>query len=86
MKRRNTTAMFTDATPRSDFADLARDPLTRLVMASDGVTEAAFVAVLDTARQAVAARMATAARREPVPRRARGLRVVPSAPARSVWM
>ncbi len=78
--------MSTDATHRSDFADLARDPLTRLVMASDGVTEAAFVAVLATARQAVAARMATGARCAPVPRRVRGLRVVKSAPAGSVWM
>ncbi len=79
--------MSTDATHRCDFADLARDPLTRLVMASDGVTEAAFVAVLHSARQAVEARMATGARCQPVPRRqGRRLRVVPSTPARSVRM
>jgi hypothetical protein len=51
--------MITDAIRRSDFADLARDPLVRLVMASDGVTEAEFVAVLQTAQRAVDARTAT---------------------------
>ena len=51
--------MSTEALRRSDFADLARDPLVRLVMASDGVTEAEFVALLRTAQRAVNARTAT---------------------------
>jgi hypothetical protein len=42
--------MTTDTIRRSDLAALARDPLVRLVMASDGVTEAQFVAVLRRAR------------------------------------
>jgi hypothetical protein len=67
-------AMTTEAICRPDFADLARDPLVRLVMASDGVTEAAFVAVLNTAKRAVDARTGiaqhavAAARRRPAAR------------------
>ena len=49
--------MFTDDTDGlASFADLARDPLVRLVMASDGVTEDELVTVLQTAQRAVAAR------------------------------
>jgi hypothetical protein len=79
--------MSTDAMHRSDLADLARDPLTQLVMASDGVTEAAFVAVLHSARRAVQARMATCGLHAAAPRRSvRDLRVVSSSSARSVWV
>jgi len=39
-----------------DLAALARDPLVRLVMASDGVSEAEFVAVLRSAQRAMWAR------------------------------
>jgi hypothetical protein len=53
--------MTTDTIRRSDLAALARDPLVRLVMASDGVTEAQFVAVLRDAPRAGAARAATPA-------------------------
>jgi hypothetical protein len=72
-------AMITDAMCRSDLADLARDPLVRLVMASDGVTEAAFVAVLRTAQRAVNARAATGRHCDAVARRRIGLRVAPAA-------
>ena len=51
--------MTSEAICRPDFVELARDPLVRLVMASDGVTEAAFVAVLKTAKLAIDARTAT---------------------------
>ncbi len=51
--------MNTDTIRRSDLAALARDPLVRLVMASDGVTEAEFVAVLRNAQRAVNARTVT---------------------------
>jgi hypothetical protein len=79
--------MTTDTIRRSDLAALARDPLVRLVMASDGVTEAQFVAVLRDAQRAVAARAATADPCEAPPRR-RGcnLRVVPARTRRGVWM
>jgi len=56
--------MLTDTDGLSSFADLARDPLVMLVMASDGVTEDELVTVLQTAQRAVAARTA-------VPRRGR---------------
>jgi hypothetical protein len=66
-------AMPDEAICRPELADLARDPLVRLVMAADGVTEAAFLAVLKTAKCAVDARMAIAqhavvARRRPAAR------------------
>jgi hypothetical protein len=38
------------------FPDLLRDPLVRLVMASDGVTEQEMIAVMDQLRQTLAAR------------------------------
>jgi len=50
--------MYTDTDGLASFADLARDPLVRLVMASDGVTEAELVSVLQTAQRAVVARTA----------------------------
>jgi hypothetical protein len=73
------SAMNTDAIRRSDLAALARDPLVRLVMDSDGVTEAEFVAVLLNAQRAVQARTATGRHCEVAPRRRRGaLRAVPA--------
>jgi hypothetical protein len=38
------------------FGDLLRDPLIRLVMASDGVTDRDMVALRDQVRRALAAR------------------------------
>ena len=38
------------------FPDLLRDPLIRLVMESDGVTEQEMIAVMDQLRRALAAR------------------------------
>ncbi|MBS0559033.1 MAG: hypothetical protein JSR21_03160 [Proteobacteria bacterium] len=68
--------MLTDTDGLASFADLARDPLVRLVMASDGVTEDELVSVLQTAQRAVAARTAAPRRgrtvvpfRQPVTRR-----------------
>jgi hypothetical protein len=77
--RRSEGAMTDDTVHRSDLAALARDPLVRLVMASDGVTEAEFVAVLRSAQLAVQSRTATAQNCAVTPRR-RGpsLRVVPA--------
>jgi hypothetical protein len=69
------------------FIDLARDPLVRLVMASDGVTEAAFVAVMETAQRAVDARAATGRHCDAAPRRPmRRLRAVPASVCHSAWM
>ncbi|MGA8198180.1 MAG: hypothetical protein WB902_33010 [Acetobacteraceae bacterium] len=42
-------------------ATLLRDPLIRLVMISDGVTEQAMVAVMEQLRQSLAARQDTTA-------------------------
>jgi hypothetical protein len=39
---------------RPTLVDLARDPMVRLMMASDGVTEAELVGVLTRAQRAVA--------------------------------
>jgi len=79
--------MSTKAASGSDFIDLARDPLVRLVMASDGVTEAAFVAVMQTARRAMDARAATGRHCDAAPRRpARHLRAVPASLCHSAWM
>jgi hypothetical protein len=75
--------MTTDTIRRSDLAALARDPLVRLVMASDGVTEAQFVAVLRDAQRAVAAHRRGL--RSPR-RRGCNLRVVPARTRRGVWM
>ncbi len=76
--------MNTDTIRRSDLAALARDPLVRLVMASDGVTEDELVAVLRRAQRAVASRAATCG---VAPRRHRGsLRVVRADAGRSVRM
>ncbi len=70
-----------------DIAALVRDPLTRLVMASDGVTEAAFVAVLHSAQRAVEARMAACRLCDPAPRRGGpGLRIVASTASDRAWM
>jgi hypothetical protein len=41
---------------RLRFPDLLRDPLIRLVMKSDGVTEQEMVAVMDQLRRALTAR------------------------------
>ncbi len=69
--------MATEATNRPELLDLARDPLVRLVMASDGVTEAAFVAVMQTAQRAIDARSAIGRHRDTAARRpGRRLRVV----------
>jgi hypothetical protein len=68
------------------FADLARDPLVRLVMASDGVTEAEFVAVLQTAQRAVQARSAVVRGDAAARRPRRGLRAVPAHPCACAWM
>jgi hypothetical protein len=38
------------------FPDLLRDPMIRLVMASDGVTEREMIAVMDQLLRALAAR------------------------------
>ena len=38
------------------FPDLLRDPLIRLVMKSDGVTELEMIALMDQLRRALAAR------------------------------
>jgi DNA invertase Pin-like site-specific DNA recombinase len=38
------------------FPDLLRDPLIRLVMESDGVTEQEMIALMDQLRRALAAR------------------------------
>jgi len=71
--------MADDTVHRSDLAALARDPLVRLVMASDGVTEAEFVAVLRSAQIAVRLRTVAAQNCDVAPRRRRpGLRVVPA--------
>jgi hypothetical protein len=71
---------------RSDYADLARDPLVRLVMASDGVTEAQFVAVLQTAGRALAARAAFGQSRIPAARRPMpALRLVDARPCDGLW-
>jgi hypothetical protein len=75
--RRSEGAMNTDAIRRSELTALARDPLVRLVMASDGVTEAELVDVLRTAQRAVAARAVTSRACDAAPRRRR-LRVVPT--------
>ncbi len=63
--------MDTDTDRRSNLAALARDPLTRLVMASDGVTEAEFVAVLRGAQRAVRSRTVAARACDVMPRRRR---------------
>jgi hypothetical protein len=77
--RRSEGTMADDTVHRSDLAALARDPLVRLVMASDGVTEAEFVAVLRSAQLAVQSRMVTAGNCDVTPRRRRpGLRAVPA--------
>jgi hypothetical protein len=77
--RRSEGAMADDTVRRSDLAALARDPLVRLVMASDGVSEAEFVAVLRSAQRAVQSRTVTAGNCDVVPRRRRpGLRAVPA--------
>jgi len=39
--------MHHDPRPMFDLSDLVNDPLTRLVMASDGVSAAEFLAVMD---------------------------------------
>ena len=38
------------------FPDLLRDPLIRLVMKSDGVTQSEMIALMDQLRRALAAR------------------------------
>jgi hypothetical protein len=38
------------------FPDLLRDPLIRLVMKSDGITEQEMIALMDQLRRALAAR------------------------------
>jgi hypothetical protein len=79
--------MSTKAASGSDFIDLARDPLVRLVMASDGVTEADFVAVMETAQRAVDARAATGRHCDVAARRpTRRLRAVPASVYHSAWM
>jgi hypothetical protein len=79
--------MSTKAASGSEFIDLARDPLVRLVMASDGVTEADFVAVMRTAQRAVDARAATGRHCDAVARRpTRHLRAVPASGCLSAWM
>ncbi len=76
--------MADDTVLRCDLAALARDPLVRLVMASDGVTEAEFVAVLRSAQIAVRSRTVTAQNCDVAPRRRRpGLRAVPACAGRS---
>jgi hypothetical protein len=76
--------MDTEAIRRSDLAALARDPLVRLVMASDGVTEAELVAVLSRAQRAVVAH--SVASRCDAALRSRHLRLVPADMRRSIWM
>jgi hypothetical protein len=72
--------MSTEAIRRFDFADLTRDPLVRLVMESDGVTEADLVALLTTAKRAVDARSVTGRPGDvPMHKRARRIRAVPAA-------
>ncbi len=79
--------MSTKAASGADFSDLARDPLVRLVMASDGVTEAAFVAVMRTAQRAIDARAAMGRHRDTAPRRpTRHLRAVPASLRHGAWM
>jgi hypothetical protein len=79
--------MSVEAIRRSDFAELARDPLVRLVMDSDGVTEAEFVAVLQTARRAMDARTATGRYCDAAARRTgRRIRAVPAAGCHGVWV
>ena len=77
--------MNTDTIRRSDLAALARDPLVRLVMASDGVTEAELVDVLRTAQRAVAARTVASRACDVAPRRRR-LGLVPTRARSCVWV
>jgi len=44
--------MHDDPRPRFALFDLVNDPLTRLVMASDGVSAAEFLAMTDRVRRA----------------------------------
>jgi len=48
------------------FGDLLRDPLIRLMMASDGVTEQDMIALRDQVRRGLAARAASTATRSAV--------------------
>jgi hypothetical protein len=78
--------MCTSTGRGSGFAELAHDPLVRLVMASDGVTEAEFVAVLQTAQRAVRARSAVVHGDAAARRPRRGLRAVPANACACAWM
>jgi len=70
-----------------DLAALARDPLVRLVMASDGVSEAEFVAVLRSAQRAMWTRGVTSGRDTRAARRGTGrAHVVPMKAYRGVRM
>jgi hypothetical protein len=48
--------MCAESDDRLEFASMLRDPLIRLVMDSDGVTEQEMIAVMDQLRRALAAR------------------------------
>ena len=48
--------MCAESDDRLEFARMLRDPLIRLVMDSDGVTEQEMIAVMDQLRRALAAR------------------------------
>ena len=49
---------------QSGFANLMRDPLIRLVMKSDGVTEQAMIALMDQLRRSLALRASDASTHE----------------------